>query len=170
MIKDPGTLPEPVDGPTPFRTTLEWQLRRLNRMSSALWEVKELLAGSDLLSITLHPNDASVQIHVHVGRPAERALAEDLVRALGWDPEADVVRSGMVKYHYWYGVLAGFRAYAVWSEYPAASDSQGREQLPAEVGVGNAAADAEHLQQLAGAASGMPFRTEGPGAGLRYEL
>lgn len=54
-------------------------------------------------------------------------------------------------------MVGGFRAQVVWIEEPDVVDTQGREALPSEVGVGDLVADAEHvrLQQLAGAASGF---------------
>lgn len=164
MIKNGHSLPEPVDGRTPHRNTPEWQLRRLNRIASALWEARPLLGDDDRFAISVNPDRADVQVDIHVHQPAELADALALVERLGWDVEQNRVRVGMAHHHRWHGTLGGYRAYVVWIEQPAAVDTQGRDDLPADVGIGNRQADAEEAQRLTALASaGSGFGSTGPG-------
>lgn len=148
MIRSGYHLPEPADGPTPQRPGLEWQLRRLNRIATDLWEAKEALGGSDRLAVAVHPDSKHMQVSMHLHAPAVEVEALAIVGRLGWDAEPFLDRNGITVHHRWHGMLGGFRASLVWIEEPAAVDSQGREVLPAGVGVGDRAADAEHVRVL----------------------
>jgi len=164
MIKNPFELPEAADGKVPSPMTVPFQLRRLNRIASALWEARDLIGNDPAIRIEVDLDSGYSQVHLATYQ-AGREVAEQLAGRLGWDVEANVRRNGMTRQHWWHGMIGGFRAQLVWIEEPEVVDTQGRDQLPADVGIGNAAADAEHvrLQSLARAASGMPFLTEGPG-------
>lgn len=159
MIKNGFELADPDDGPTRSDMTVEQQLRRLNRITYALWTIGRPLIGSTLpVAISVSPDQESTQINMHVHAPAELAEVQQLIERLGWDPEQNRVRVGMSHHHRWYGMLAGYRAYAVWLEQPTVVDTQGRDPLPAGVGTGDRQADA---QEIARAASG--FGSTGPG-------
>jgi len=169
-------LPQAADGRTPSPMTVEFQLRRLNRIASALWDLRPQIGEDPGIRLSIDLDSDYSQIHLSFGDSADRAVAEQLAGRLGWDVEADVRRVGMTKQHWWYGMLGGFRTQLVWIEGPEVVDTQGREQLPADVGVGNAAADAEHvrlqgiarasIEEMALVSEGHAvgaFRTEGPG-------
>lgn len=122
-------LPEPGDGPTPYENTIEWQLRRLNRISAALWDVKHRFGDTKQLAMIVYPNAADHQIYIHIHSPADRAAADRLIADLGFDPEPVSRPHGDTVQHNWAGMLSGYRTRVCWVE----------------------------------PASGMPFRTEGPG-------
>jgi len=175
-------LPTPADGERPIPMTVPFQLRRLNRIASVLWEARERIGDDPAIRIALDLDSGYTQIHFNIHRGG-RLVAEQLAARLGWDVEADVKRAGMTRQHWWFGMVGGFRAQLVWIEEAEPVDTQGRDQLPADVGIGDAAADAAHvrLQEIAasGAADGLgvrfatvapaiarsvvPFCTEGPG-------
>lgn len=149
-------LPEAADGRTPSPMTVEFQLRRLNRIASALWEARALIGDDPAIRIEVDLDSGYAQIHL-AAYQAGRDVAEQLAGRLGWDVEADVRPTGINRQHWWHGLIGGFRAQLVWIEVPELVDSQGRDQLPADVGIGDSAADAEHvrLQGIARAASGF---------------
>jgi hypothetical protein len=166
-------LPEPVDGPTPIRNTPEWQARRMNRLADAIWQAVPLLGKDDRIAISLTPDSGHTQITIHVHAPADLIVAESMVFRLGWDVEAEIKRFGMTRHYLWHGMIGGFRAYAVWVESPAPVDSQGREELPAGVGVGDRAADAEHvelLKAMAGGSTGPVTVVDHPGVGREVAM
>jgi hypothetical protein len=135
-------LPAPNDGwSNPL--TAEQQMRRLNKIAAALWAARDRFeVWPRKVAISVEPFDGAVQISFHVHQPNELADAQAVVRSLAFAPEGDRVRVGMDHHHRWYGMFAGFRAYVVWVEVAEVRDTQGRDQLPAGVGVGNAEADA----------------------------
>jgi hypothetical protein len=138
-------LPEPADGRVPWPREMGFQLRRMNRIASALFSARPVLGELSELGISAHPDSDHAQIHLHLSRRGSEAMADELVARLGWDPEPSIRRHGVTRQWYWHGMLGGFRAYLVWVEEPDQVDSQGRDALPAGVGVGDRAADAVHV-------------------------
>ena len=143
-------LPEPRDGRNPVPTRVEFQLRRINRIASALFGLRETLGEHPSIRVAVQPDSDYVQVEFAVTSPGERSVAEGLVARLGWDPEPTSRRSGLSRVFYWHGMADGFRACVSWVERPASVDTQGRADLPAGVGVGDQAADAEHLATVDG--------------------
>lgn len=158
-------LPEAADGRTPSPMTVEFQLRRINRIAAVLWEARPQLGEDPAIRIDVDADSSYAQIHL-TAHTDDRSVADQLAARLGWDVEADVRPVGINRQHWWHGLIGGFRAQLVWIEVPELVDSQGRDRLPADVGIGDSAADAEHvrLQGIAGAASGFEV-VDHPGIG-----
>jgi hypothetical protein len=118
------------------------QLRRVNRLGNALWAHREmlgsLLRGRVEVQVFPYQDDAQIVFHVHA--PAELEDATALVDALGFEP-SKAVRHGRTLQHYWYGEFEGFRGRVVWVEHDRSRDTEGRDPLPAGVGVGDQYAD-----------------------------